>query len=208
VNAYFDSTQNEIVFPAGILQPPFFDPRVDDAVNYGGIGLVIGHEITHGYDDRGRQHDERGNLRDWWTPADAREFRRRARKVVSLYNGFEALPGMHVNGALTLSENIADFGGVSIAYAALQRRLGEDPRSRHRIGGLTPEQRFFLSYAQVWREKIRTGLARMRLTVDSHSPARFRVLGPISNSPAFFQAFGIGRDAPLWRPESDRIVIW
>jgi putative endopeptidase len=208
VNAYYDSTQNEIVFPAGILQPPFFDARLDDAVNYGGIGLVIGHEITHGYDDQGRRSDERGNLHDWWTPADAREFQRRAKKVVAEYDEFEALPGAHVNGKLTLGENIADLGGLSIAYEALQRRLKRDPESRKTIDGLTPEQRFFISYAQIWRNTVKEPEVRRLLTVDTHSPGRFRVIGAVVNSGPFFKAFGISPGDPMYRPEHRRVRIW
>jgi putative endopeptidase len=208
VNAYFDSTQNEIVFPAGILQPPFFDIGMDDAVNYGAIGVVIGHEITHGYDDRGRKHDAEGNLRDWWSPEDAQEFERRAQRVVAEYNGFEALPGRHVNGELTLGENIADIGGVSLAFEALERRLAKEPSRRRTIDGLTPEQRFFISYAQVWRENCREPERRRLLTVDSHSPGRFRAIGPVVNLAPFYSAFGIGPGAPMWRPEPERVTIW
>jgi len=208
VNAYFDPTQNEIVFPAGILQPPFFDSAMDDAVNYGGIGLVIGHEITHGYDDQGRRYDERGNLRDWWTAKDAREFRRRAKKIIAEYDQFEALPGAHVKGALTVGENIADLGGVSIAFEALQRRLARDPESRRPVAGLTPEQRFFISYAQIWRETVRMQDARRLLTVDEHAPGRFRVIGAVVNSGPFFEAFGIHKGAPMFRPENLRVQIW
>lgn len=208
VNAYYDSTQNEIVFPAGILQPPFFDARVDDAVNYGAIGLVIGHEITHGYDDQGRRSDERGNLHDWWRPSDAREFKRRARKVVAEYDAFEPLPGAHVNGALTLGENIADLGGLSIAFEALQRRLRRDPASRRTIDGLTPEQRFFISYAQIWKENVKDKDLRRLLTVDTHSPGRFRVTGAVLNSGPFYKAFGISPGDPMYRPEQSRVRIW
>lgn len=208
VNAYFDATQNEIVFPAGILQPPFFDPALDDAVNYGAIGVVIGHEITHGYDDQGRRYDQRGNLRDWWTPRDAREFRRRANQVVALYNSFEALPGAHVQGALTVGENIADLGGVSIAFEALQRRLRADPARARPIDGWTPAQRFFLSYAQIWRQNIRPEDARRHLVIDPHAPGRFRVIGAVMNSSAFFDAFPVRAGDSMFRPERARIQIW
>jgi len=208
VNAYFEPTQNEIVFPAGILQPPFFDPKMDDAVNYGGIGLVIGHEITHGYDDQGRRYDQRGNLRDWWTSADSREFQRRAKKVIAQYDGFEALPGAYVKGALTVGENIADLGGLSIAFEALQRRLEKDPSQRTPRDGLSPEQRFFVSYAQIWRETVRDEDERRLLTVDEHAPGRFRVLGAVSNAAPFFGAFGIKKGTPMWRPPNARVAIW
>jgi putative endopeptidase len=208
VNAYFDGTRNEIVFPAGILQPPFFDPTKDDAVNYGAIGLVIGHEITHGYDDQGRRYDEHGNLQDWWTQRDAGEFQRRAKKIVEQYDRFEPLPGAHIKGALTLGENIADLGGVSIAFEALQRRLAKDPASRRPIDGLTPEQRFFISYAQIWRETVKAQDARRLLTIDPHSPGPYRVLGPLLNTGPFFDAFQIRREAPMFRPEKLRVQIW
>ncbi len=189
VNAYFEPTQNQIFFPAGILQPPFFDPRLDDAVNYGGIGAVIGHEITHGYDDQGRKSDAEGNLRDWWSPEDAKEFAARAEEVVRLYEVGEPLPGLHVNGQLTLGENIADFGGVSIAFEALERRLARHPEGRRPIDGLTPEQRFFISWAQVWRTNYTEAELRRRLVIDPHAPGRYRAVLPVQNHPAFRSAF-------------------
>ncbi|MCI4346724.1 MAG: M13 family metallopeptidase, partial [Thermoplasmata archaeon] len=208
VNAYFDPTKNEIVFPAGILQPPFFDLAMDDAVNYGAIGAVIAHEITHGFDDQGRKYGPDGNLTEWWTEADLKEFESRATRVVEEYNGYEVLPGAHVNGGLTLGENIADIGGLSIALEALQRRLAREPARRRLVEGLTPEQRFFLSWAQVWRENVREDAARLRLTVDPHSPGRARAVGPARNLGAFVQAFGIEPGAPMWRDEAERIAIW
>jgi predicted metalloendopeptidase len=208
VNAYFNPTKNEIVFPAGILQPPFFDTTMDDAVNYGGIGAVIGHEITHGYDDQGRRFDAEGNLVEWWSEADAREFEARAKVVVSEYGHLEALPGVHVNGELTLGENIADFGGVSLAYEALQRRLASDPSRRRMVDGLTPEQRFFISWAQVWRENCREPEQRRRLTVDSHSPGRFRGVLPATNLPEFIRAFPPSGGAPPPRVGGSRVRIW
>ncbi len=208
VNAYFNPVQNEIVFPAGILQPPFFDMTMDDAVNYGGIGVVIGHEITHGYDDEGRKYDTNGNLNDWWTTADAKAFEARAQKVVNEYDAFEPLPGLHVNGKLTLGENIADLGGVTIAYDALERTLAKDPSKRKTIDGLTPEQRFFISFAQIWRTNIRPAEARRLLTVDPHSPGQFRAVGPLVNLPAFYKAFAIKPGAPMWRSPDQRAQIW
>lgn len=189
VNAYFSPTQNEIVFPAGILQPPFFDLEMDDAVNYGGIGGVIGHEITHGYDDQGRRYDAEGNLRDWWTEEDLRQFEARARRVVTLYGALEGASGQFVNGELTLGENIADLGGVRLAYEALERRLALEPTGRRTIDGFTPEQRFFLSWAQCWRLTIQEPEARRRLTVDPHAPARFRATIPVLQHPKFSEAF-------------------
>lgn len=208
VNAYFNPSQNEIVFPAGILQPPFFDPAADDAVNYGGIGVVIGHEITHGYDDQGRKYDAEGNLHDWWTENDAKAFESRAQKVTDEYNAFEALPGLHVNGTLTLGENLADLGGVAISYEALQRALDEDPAKQVKIDGLTPEQRFFISFAQIWRTNIREAEQRRLILVDPHSPGRFRATGPLMNFQVFYDAFGITSNSPMWLPPEKRAKIW
>lgn len=208
VNAYFNPLQNEIVFPAGILQPPFFDLTADDAVNYGAIGVVIGHEITHGYDDKGREYDADGNLNDWWSEKDAKEFDGRAQKVVDQYSSYEALPGLNVNGKLTLGENIADLGGTSIAYEALQRALAKDPAKRRKIDGFTPEQRFFLSLAQLWRTNWREAELRRRITVDPHSPGQFRAIGPHVNLPEFYDAFGIKEGAPMWRTPELRARIW
>ena len=208
VNAYFEPSLNEIVFPAGILQPPFFDFTLDDAVNYGAIGAVIGHEITHGFDDEGRKYDADGNLNNWWTEADAKVFEARAQKVVDEYDAFEPLPGLHVNGRLTLGENIADLGGATIAYEALQRALGKDPAKRRLIDGLTPEQRFFISFAQIWRSNTREAEQRRLITVDPHAPGAFRATGPLLNMPSFFDAFGIRAGDRMFRPESERAVIW
>lgn len=208
VNAYFNPSQNEIVFPAGILQPPFFDVSMDDAVNYGAIGVVIGHEITHGYDDEGRKYDADGNLNGWWTDADAKEFEARAQKVVDEYDAFEPLPGVHVNGKLTLGENLADLGGVTIAYDALQRALAKDPSQRKTIDGFTPEQRFFISFAQIWRTNIREAEARRLVTVDPHSPGQFRSVGPLMNVQTFYDAFAIKSGDPMWRAPELRAKIW
>jgi putative endopeptidase len=208
VNAYFNPSQNEIVFPAGILQPPFFDMTMDDAVNYGAIGVVIGHEITHGYDDQGRKFDADGNLNDWWTAADATNFEARAQKVVDQYNAYEPLPGLHVNGKLTLGENIADLGGVTIAYDALQRALAKNPAPRKTIDGFTPEQRFFISFAQIWRTNIRDAEQRRLVTVDPHSPGQFRAIGPLVNVQSFYDAFGITAKDPMWRAPELRAKIW
>lgn len=208
VNAYFNPLYNEIVFPAGILQPPFFDLAMDDAVNYGAIGAVIGHEITHGYDDEGRHYDADGNLVEWWTGKDAKEFDIRAQKVVDEYSAFEALPGLHVNGKLTLGENIADLGGVSIAYDALQRALKKDSSKRKVVDGLSPEQRFFISFGQIWRNNIRDAEAKRRITVDPHSPGRFRAFGPLLNLQEFYETFGIKKGAQMWRDPEQRAKIW
>jgi putative endopeptidase len=208
VNAYYSPSINEIVFPAGILQPPFFDAEMDDAVNYGAIGVVIGHEMTHGFDDQGRKYDGEGNLKEWWTADDAKAFEERAQKVVEQYNGYEALPGLHVNGKLTLGENIADLGGTSIAYEALQRALAKDPAKRKKIDGFTPEQRFFISLAQIWRTNIREAEARRLVTVDPHSPGQFRAIGPHVNLQQFYDAFNIKEGSAMWRAPELRAKIW
>ncbi len=187
VNAYYSPSGNEIVFPAGILQPPFFDPKADDASNYGGIGAVIGHEMTHGFDDQGRQFDGDGNLKDWWTAADKKNFQTRADGVAAQFDRFVAVDDAHVNGHLTLGEDIADLGGVKIAYLAFERSQVGKPRVK--IGGFTPEQRFFLAYAQIWRQNVRPEALRMSLATDPHAPNRFRVLGPLANLPEFAAAF-------------------
>ncbi|HEV8541239.1 MAG TPA: M13 family metallopeptidase, partial [Verrucomicrobiae bacterium] len=176
--------------------------------NYGGIGAVIGHEITHGYDDQGRKYDADGNLNDWWTEADGKAFEARAQKVVDQYNAFEPLPGLHVNGKLTLGENIADLGGVTVAYDALQRSLAKDPSKRKKTDGYTPEQRFFISFAQIWRSNIREAEQRRLVTTDPHSPGQFRAIGPLVNFPPFYDAFGIMPGQPMVRPAEQRAKIW
>ena len=209
VNAYYNPNMNEIVFPAGILQPPFFYANADDAVNYGGIGAVIGHEMTHGFDDQGRQFDASGNLRDWWTKQSAAEYDKRRKAVVAQYNEYQPLPGLHVNGELTQGENIADIGGVKLAYAALQKALDKNPQERQKkIDGLTPEQRFFLSYATIWKSKQRDEDLKLRLNTDPHSPARYRVDGPVSNLTEFQKAFDIPDGSPMVRPADKRVNIW
>jgi putative endopeptidase len=209
VNAYYNSNMNEIVFPAGILQPPFFYANADDAVNYGGIGAVIGHEMTHGFDDQGRQFDAAGNLRDWWTKKSAAEYDKRRKAVVGQYSEYEPLPGLHVNGELTQGENIADIGGVKLAYAALQKALDKNPQEREKkIDGLTPEQRFFLSFATIWKSKQRDEDLKLRLNTDPHSPAQFRVNGPLSNLSEFQKAFNIPDGSAMVRPADKRANIW
>jgi putative endopeptidase len=209
VNAYYNPKMNEIVFPAGILQPPFFYANADDAVNYGGIGAVIGHEMTHGFDDQGRQYDKVGNLTDWWSQQSAEEFKKRSDAIVQQYNEYEPLPGLHVNGALTEGENIADVGGVKLAYAALQKALAKHPEERDKkIDGLTPEQRFFLSFAAIWRSKIRDEDQKLRLNTDPHSPAHYRVNGPLSDLPEFQKAFNVPDGAPMVRATDKRVNIW
>jgi putative endopeptidase len=209
VNAYYNANMNEIVFPAGILQPPFFEPKADDAVNYGGMGAVIGHEMTHGFDDEGRQFDASGNLRDWWSPESAAKFKDRSQAVVHQYSEYEPIPGVHINGELTQGENIADIGGVKLAYAALQKALEKNPQAREqKIDGLTPEQRFFLGWAQIWRANQREQDLRLRLNTDPHSPTHYRCNGPISNMSEFAKAFNLPADCPMVRPADKRVNIW
>ena len=206
VNAYYSPPQNEIVFPAGILQPIMFNLAADDAVNYGAIGTVIAHEITHGFDDQGRKYDAQGNLRDWWTKKDALTFRARTKVLVDQYNAFEPLKGMHLNGQLTLGENIADLGGLNISFTALQNVLKKNGRAK--IDGLSPEQRFFYSYTQVWKTKIRPEYQRMLITIDPHSPAHFRVNGPLRNIKEFAAAFNLPLDCPMQLPAAKQARIW
>jgi putative endopeptidase len=209
VNAYYNPNMNEIVFPAGILQPPFFYASADDAVNYGGIGAVIGHEMTHGFDDQGRQFDAVGNLRDWWSPQSAAKFKERAQAIIQQYNEYEPLPGLHVNGELTQGENIADLGGMKLAYAALQKALDKNPQARaQKIDGFTPEQRFFLSFAAIWKSKQRDEDLKLRLNTDPHSPARYRVDGPLSNLSEFQKAFNVPDGSPMVRAADKRVNIW
>ncbi len=209
VNAYYNPTRNEIVFPAGILQPPFFNAAADDAVNYGGIGAVIGHEMTHGFDDQGRKYDAEGNLKNWWTDEDEKRFTERANRIVKQFNGYE-VEGEHVNGKLTEGENIADMGGIKIAYGALEKALARQggDAGQKKVDGFTPEQRYFLSFAQVWRANTRPQELLRRLKIDPHSPAQFRCNGPTSNLPEFQKAFDIPDGAPMVRPADDRVQIW
>ncbi len=203
IDAYYSPLMNEIVFPAGILQPPFFNPDADDAVNYGGIGMVIGHEMTHGFDDQGRQFDSHGNLRDWWTPTDAANFKARAALVVQQFSAYVPIGTTHINGAQTQGENIADLGGLKIAYLAYEKSLEGKTRPPD-LDGFTPEQRFFLGFAQAWQENQRPQALQSQLVSDVHSPARYRVMGPISNLPEFAAAFHCP-DAPT---AVKRAVIW
>jgi predicted metalloendopeptidase len=205
VNAYYHPLLNEVVFPAGILQPPFFYAEADDAVNYGAIGAVIGHEITHGFDDQGRQFDAEGSLREWWTAEDAAEFGRRAEGIVEQYDAYVAVDDVHLNGRLTLGENIADLGGLSISLDALREAGGLDVAA---IDGFTAEQRFFLSWAIVWRTNYTEEYQRLLANIDPHSQARFRVNGPIANMQAFQSAFELPDDAPMLRSRDTRAQIW
>jgi len=206
VNAYYLPTNNEIVFPAAFLQPPYFDMKADDAVNYGAIGSVIGHEISHGFDDKGRQYDGDGNLRDWWTAEDNEKFKAKAAGLVKQYSAFEALPGLNVNGELTLGENIGDLSGAAIAYGAYIHSL--DGAEAPIIDGYTGPQRFFLGYAQAWRTKWREGLIREVVLSDPHAPGEFRANGVVANMDEFYAAFGVKEGDKLWRPASERVKIW
>ncbi len=208
VNACYNLLFNEILFPAAILQSPFFDPDADDAVNFGGIGTVIGHELTHGFDDQGSLFDAKGNLSRWWTNEDKERFDAKTKSLAEQFDKFEALPGIFVNGKLTLGENIADLGGVHIAYDALMLALGETGKGDVRTDGLSPAERFFISYARVWRTAIREEALRSQVQMDPHSPGRFRVNGTLSNVQDFFDAFRASPADKLWRDPEDRVVIW
>ncbi|MEO6277936.1 M13 family metallopeptidase, partial [Roseateles sp.] len=205
VNA-FAGGLNQITFPAGILQPPFFSASADDAVNYGGIGMVIGHEITHHFDDSGRNYDAGGSLTDWWTPADAAGYKARADKVAERYGAISPLPGYSINGRLTLGENISDMSGLPIAYEGLQRALKRNGGADKKVEGYTPAQRFFLSNALVWRTKVRTEFLINQLRTDAHSPAKYRVLTPMSNSPYFAQAFSCKPGSAM--VAKDPLTVW
>lgn len=206
VNAYYNPPMNEIVFPAAILQPPFFNLEADDAVNYGAIGAVIGHELSHGFDDQGRKSDGDGNLRDWWTKTDAEQFEARAKILSDQYDGYRPRPDAHVNGKLTLGENIGDLGGLTIAYAAYRRSLGG--KEAPVIDGFTGDQRFFLGWAQIWRRKYREAELSRRLVTDPHSPSQYRVLGVLSNMPQFYKAWGVKEGDAMFRAEEIRVKIW
>jgi putative endopeptidase len=206
INAYYNPTGNEIVFPAAILQPPFFDPQGDAAVNYGGIGGVIGHELTHGFDDQGRRYDAKGRLADWWTPEDATRFEAEAAKLGQEYGAFEVLPGAKINGELTMGENIADLGGLLLALDAYHASLKGQPAPI--IDGLTGDQRVFLGWAQVWRGKTRDDRLRQQLVSDPHSPERARVDVPVRNIDAFYQAFGIKPGDRMYVAPENRVRIW
>jgi putative endopeptidase len=207
VNAYYNPTMNEIVFPAGILQWPFYDPQADDALNYGGIGAVIGHEMTHGFDDSGAKFDAQGNLAMWWTPEDFKRFQERAQCVINQFDQFQVQPNLNHNGKLVVGESIADLGGLTIAFAAFQKSLEGKPRPAM-IDGFTPEQRFFLGWAQVWAENSRPEFERLMVATDPHPLGRFRVNGPVSNMTAFAAAFQCKAGDPMVRPAKERCQIW
>jgi putative endopeptidase len=206
VNAYYNPVLNEIVFPAGILQFPFFDPKADDAVNYGGIGAVIGHEISHGFDDSGSQYDKDGYLRNWWTEQDRTKFMELANKIVNQYNNYTVLDTLHVNGKLTLGENIGDLGGLNAAYTAF--KMTPQGQSNEKIDGFTPDQRFFLAWAQVWRTNILPEAAAQQVLVDPHSPGEWRTIGPLINMDAWYDAFNVQPGDKLYVAPEKRIYLW
>jgi len=206
VTAYNNPPLNEIVFPAGILQPPYFDMNADDALNYGGIGMVIGHEITHSFDDQGAQYDKVGNVTDWWTKDDYEKFKARTQQVVDQYNLFTVLDSVHVKGALTLGENTADLAGIAIAYDAF--KMTEQGKDTTKLDGFTPDQRFFISIARIWRVKTTDEFMRMYVNTNPHSPAVWRVNGPLMNFTPFYNAFNVQPGDKMYKPESERIRVW
>jgi putative endopeptidase len=206
INAYYSPVMNEIVFPAAIMQPPFFDGDIDDAVNYGAMGSVIGHEFMHGFDDQGSRFDAQGNMVSWWSEEDRSRFEERTARLVEQYGDFVAVDDLHVNGELTLGENIGDLAGLTMAYYALQSAL--EGQEREEIDGFTPEQRFFLSYAQAWRRNYRDEGLKLQVNTDPHSPANFRVLGPLANMPEFAAAFGCEEGDAMVLAAGERAEIW
>lgn len=206
INAYYNPTTNEICFPAGILQPPFFNAEADDACNYGAIGVVIGHEMTHGFDDQGSQFDKDGNLRNWWTEADGKNFKNRTKVMETFFDKIEVLPGMYANGKLTLGENIADHGGLNVSFLALQNAMKENPLPTK--DGFTPEQRFFLSYGLIWGNNVREEMLRQLNKMDPHSPGRWRVNGALPHIDAWYKAFNISKKDPLFVPKKNRVDVW
>lgn len=206
VTAYNNPPGNEIVFPAGILQSPYFDLSADDALNYGGIGMVIGHEITHSFDDQGSQYDKVGNVSNWWTKSDFEKFKARTQQVIDQYNQFTVLDSVHVKGALTVGENTADIAGIAIAYDAF--KLTEQGKDTTKLDGFTPDQRFFISIARIWRVKTRDEFLRMYVNTNSHSPAKWRVNGPLMNFTPFYEAFDVKPGDKMYKPEGERIVVW
>jgi putative endopeptidase len=206
VTAYYNPFANEIVFPAGILQTPYFDDAADDALNYGGIGMVIGHEMTHAFDDQGAQFDKNGNVANWWTKDDYQKFKAKTQQIVELYNSFTVLDTVHVKGALTLGENTADIGGVAIAYDAF--KMTKEGQDTTKIDGFTPDQRFFISVARIWRVKMKDEFLRLWINNNPHSPPMWRVNGPLMNSTHFYDAFNVKPGDKMFLPDSARIKIW
>jgi putative endopeptidase len=206
VTAYYNPSQNEIVFPAGILQFPYFDFSADDAINYGGIGMVIGHEMTHAFDDQGAQFDKDGNVKNWWTKEDYQKFREKTKQLADLYTSFTVLDTVHIKGALTLGENTADNGGIAIAYDAF--KMTQQGKSSEKIDGFTPDQRFFLSVARIWRVKTRDAFLRTYVNTNPHSPAMWRVNGPLMNFAPFYRAFNLQPGDKNYKPDDQRVKIW
>jgi len=206
VTAYNNPTANEIVFPAGILQAPYFDNKADDALNYGGIGMVIGHEITHTFDDQGAQYDKEGNLKNWWTKEDYAQFKSRIQQVIDLYNTYTVLGDLHINGAMTVGENTADIAGIAVAYDAF--KMTEQGKGNEKIDGFTPDQRFFISIAKIWRVKMKDEFLRLWINNNPHSPPNWRVNGPLMNTTPFYEAFNVQPGDKMFLPKKDRITIW
>ncbi|MEO8936070.1 MAG: M13 family metallopeptidase, partial [Burkholderiaceae bacterium] len=206
INAYYNAELNEIVFPAAILQPPFFDVKADDAVNYGAIGAIIGHEISHGFDDAGSQYDGLGNLRDWWTAEDRRRFGEKTRALIAQYDAYSPVPGYRVSGAATLGENIADNSGLAIAYKAYHLSLDGKPAPV--IDGLTGDQRFFMGFTQAWQEKNRDAAVIAQIKSDPHAPGEFRANGTLTNQPGFYTAFGVKPGDRMYTAPDKRVIIW
>ncbi len=207
VNAYYNAVQNEIVFPAGILQPPFFGENFDAAVNYGAIGGVIAHEFTHAFDDQGSQYDSDGNLNNWWTETDLQKFKEKQKLIIDQYNNYTILDSLHINGTLTVGENIADLGGVNIAYEAFQ--IYQDKNGRQpAIDGFTPEQRFFIAWAQIWRQNKTPEALTMQVNTRTTSPDNIRGIAPLSNSPGFIEAFNLKEGDKMVLPKNRRFEIW
>ena len=206
VNAYYNPTTNEICFPAGILQRPFFDPKADKAFNYGAIGVVIGHEMTHGFDDQGRQYDADGNLHDWWTAQDAKGFEQRAKLYADFFDAIEVLPGLHSNGRFTLGENLADHGGLQVAYNAFKNATKKKPLKT--VDGFTPDQRFFIAYAGVWGQNITDKEIRNRVKSDPHALGKWRVNGALPHIDAWYDAFNVKKDNKMYIPQNERLQLW
>jgi putative endopeptidase len=206
VTAYNNPSANEIVFPAGILQPPYFDNNADDALNYGGIGFVIGHEVTHTFDDQGAQFDMYGNVKNWWTKDDYKKFKSKTQQVIDLYSSFTVLDSLHINGAMTVGENTADIAGIAVAYDAF--KMTKEGQDTTKIDGFTPDQRFFLSVARVWKVKMKDEFLRLWINTNPHSPPVWRVNGPLMNSTPFYKAYDVQPEDSMFLPEKDRITIW
>jgi putative endopeptidase len=206
VNAYYDPTTNEITFPAAILQPPFYDPQADDAANYGTMGSIIGHELTHGFDDQGSQFDADGNMKMWWTDKDFQNFKERTKLIINQFDNYVAIDTLHVNGSMTQGENIADLGGLTMSYYAYKKSLKGKPSPM--IGGFTGEQRFFIAWAQGWKSMTRDAELKRLLTLDYHSPGYFRAFAPLTNMREFHAAFNVKPGDKMYMPDDKKVEIW